>query len=64
MVLVLMSHLRFLIYSFNARELFDEENGSMVPTEEIVYKEPSTYNKLLKMLGYTSKSFANANKQR
>ncbi|KAL5549347.1 hypothetical protein UlMin_004578, partial [Ulmus minor] len=45
-------------------ELSDEENGSVVPAEEIVYKEPSTYDKLLKMLGSSSKSVANANKQR
>ena len=49
---------------WNAGELPLEENGNVVPTEEIIHKESSTYDELLKLLSTSSKSVALANKQR
>lgn len=50
--------------STSSGELSEEENGSLSPVEEIAYKEPSTYDKLLNMLGSSSKSVNDANKLR
>ncbi|XP_062077358.1 protein NUCLEOLAR FACTOR 1 isoform X2 [Humulus lupulus] len=45
-------------------ELSEEETGNVAPTEEIIHKESSTYDELLKLLSSSSKSVAHANKQR
>lgn len=53
-----------LSYSLYTGKPINREYADVAPTEEIFYKEPSAYDKLLVMLGSSSKSVADAYKRR